>query len=135
MNEKTKQSIGIGVGIVGVSVIGVFGYWYYTKLKKQQEIDRLTEDGEKDIEENYNNRFYVFSNVSDRFKVLETMGDKGVEVRGTKRLRVSGNIHRRTESGYSRNRNNRNATSSDLLIPKNIARKRVESNLIYPEGD
>ena len=130
MDEKAKQGIGIGIGIIGISVFGVFGYWYYKKLKKQQKIDRLLEEGEADIEENYNRgRFYVFSNVSDRFKVLETVGEEGVAVRGTKRLRVSGNIHR-TDSPSGYNINNRNVSLSDLEIPINISRKR---NLIYPE--
>lgn len=126
MNEKTKQGIGIGVGVIGVSAIGVLGYYFYDKMKKQAEMDKMIEEGEADIAENYKSRFTVkgstyapINSISNRFKVMETLGDKGVEPRGTKRLRVSGNIHRRTEGGYSRNTNNRNANFSDLEIPNN----------------
>jgi len=51
------------------------------------------------------NRFFIYDS-SDRFKVLKTVG--GGEIRGAKRLRVSGDIHKHTPSGY--NRNNRNNT-------------------------
>ena len=58
------------------------------------------------------NRFTIFDSVGDRLKILETHGDKGVMVRGTGRLRVSGNVHKRTPSGY--NKNNRNVNFADL---------------------
>lgn len=159
MDNKTKQNIGIGVGVISVG--SVLGFWYYTKIKKQRELEELMEEGESDVQENYQNdrptlkklksaivnklyphdykplsknqqkliddleeyekkharnrgRFTVYD--SNRFQVLETMGDKGVETRGTNRFRVSGNIHKRTGGGYGRNMNNRNANFSDLDI-------------------
>lgn len=53
--------------------------------------------------------------VQKRFKILETHGDKGEVVRGTKKLRVSGNVHKPTAGGY--NQNNRNPNFNDLIIP------------------
>ena len=163
MDEKTKQIIGIGVGVGAIGVASILGYWYYKKVKEQAKIDEMIEEGEKDIAENYQDdrpilkklkdavvnkiypqdyrnlprtqrdiekdleeyekqhrlrsRFTVYDSVSERFKILETHGDKGVMVRGTGRLRTSGDIYKRTESGYSKNRNNRNANFSDLIIP------------------
>ena len=133
LDNKTKQIIGIGVGTIGISVVSVLGFWYYKKAKEQAKIDKMMEEGEKDIAENYQNerpmlkklkdavvnkiypqdynrtqkelerdleeferiharraRFTVFDSVQSRFKILETHGDKGVEVRGEKRFRVSG---------------------------------------------
>ena len=112
INEKAKQGIGIGVGIVGISVASVLGYWYYTKLKKQAKIDELLAEGEADMTENYNqddrprlsrignaevnkiyprDRFTVydsnFNKVDDRFKIMETHSQAQ---RQKGRLRASG---------------------------------------------
>ena len=164
MDNKTKQIVGIGVGVGAISVVSVLGVWYYYKKKKQREFEQLLEEGEKDVAENYQDdrprlsklksaivnklypqdyrtlprtqqkilddleeyerrharrgRFTVFDSVQSRFKILETHGDKGVMVRGTGRLRTSGDIYKRTESGYSK----RNANFSDLDIPNNQPR-------------
>ena len=95
--------------------------------KDYEILPKTRRDIEKDLEEyekqhKLRNRFTVYgstyapiNSVQERFKVMETLGDKGVEVRGTGRFRASGNIHRKTEGGYSRNR--RNANFSDLIIP------------------
>jgi len=70
-----------------------------------KQIDSEFED--LDIRNQRRRRFTVYDS-SDRFKILETHGDKGVMVRGTGRLRTSGDIYKRTPSGY--NRNSRNNT-------------------------
>jgi len=61
-------------------------------------------------------RFTVFDSTANRFKVLQTVGDPSVAIRGTGRLRTSGDLYKRTESGYGRERNLRNANFSDLDI-------------------
>jgi hypothetical protein len=96
-----------------------------------RNLPRTQRDIEKDLEEyekqhKLRSRFYVFSNngrvVSDRFKVSETLGDKGVAVRGTGRFRTSGNLYRNTPSGYGGNK--RNANFSDLDIPNNYKERK-----------
>lgn len=79
--------------------------------RQQKIIDDLEEYERRHARRN---RFTVFDSVGDRLKILETHGDKGVMVRGTGRLRTSGDIYKRTPSGY--NKNNRNVNFSDLGI-------------------
>jgi len=88
----------------------------YAKLPRTEQ--ELIEDMERFRRTQSRNRgrFTVFDSnkVSERFKILETVGDPKA-IRGTKRLRVSGNIYRKdTPSGY--NKNNRNVNFADLGI-------------------
>ena len=94
------------------------------KLTKSRwrNIDEMLESGEKDARENYNknrNRFTIYDSgrniVEKRFKVLQTHGNG--TGRAGRRLRVSGDIYKKTPSGYNFNQKNRNANFSDLIIP------------------
>ena len=116
MDKKTKLAISLMViGAVGSSF---FGYWYYKKLKEQQEADRLLAEGEADMTKNYNqddrprltrlrnaevnkiypqdynkrSRFAVydsnFNKVDDRFKIMETHTQEKRQTTG--RMRTSG---------------------------------------------
>lgn len=135
-NRINKDKIRSKFEVYGINFINKI-YKKPSSRQRDRTEDLLTEDLERLKRNRNRSRFGSnYSNVSDRFKILETVGDKSVEVRGTKRLRVSGNIHKRTEGGYSGNMNNRNVNLSDLQIPNNMSRKRVRkrvrNNLIYP---
>lgn len=88
-----------------------------------QDYDRSQKDLESDLEEyeklhKRRSRFTVYgsnySTVSDRFKILETVGDPKAK-REKGRFRVAGNLYRKdTPSGY--NKNNRNVNFADLGI-------------------
>lgn len=133
MDDKTKKIIaGLSILAVGGISLGII-YYRYKKINGLgfNEVERLRmpkmiksrwEHLESQYEKlnNYRvdrGRFTVYDrgDVERRFKVLKTHGNG--TGRAGRRLRVSGDIYKKTPSGYNYNRNNRNADFSDLIIP------------------